>query len=116
MVINFGNLSSVSDSDDVDGDDDDDDDDDDNDDDNDDDYDDDDTDDDVDTCRQQRSGRSIVVAAVARTALHKPEKPRKIHQFLGPHKFKCLPNWGMSPLFGEISKLGRKAAAAKKES
>ena len=91
MVINFGNLSSVSDGDD--------------------------DDDDVDTCRQQRSGRSIVVAAVvARTALHKPEKPRKIHQFLGPHKFKCFPNWGMSPLFGEISKLRRKAAAAKKES
>ena len=91
LVINFGNLSSVSDGDD--------------------------DDDDVDTCRQQRLGRSIVVAAVvARTALHKPEKPRKIHQFLGPHKFKCFPNWGMSPLFGEISKLRRKAAAAKKES
>ena len=61
LVINFGNLSWVSD--------------------NDDDDDDDGDDNDDDTCRQQRSGRSIVVAAVvAHTALHKPENPRKIHQ------------------------------------
>ena len=64
LVINFGNLSWVSDDDDDDGDDDD----------EDDDFD----DDDDDTCRQQRSGRSIVVAAVvAHTALHKPENTQK---------------------------------------